>query len=57
MTYVENTWIEKNSIEKVLHRAKIKRTLMTTIRKRQLHFVGHITDNMDELQELLNELN
>ena len=36
------SWVENKSNEEVLQKAKIKRTLMTAISRRQLQFVGHI---------------
>ena len=36
------SWIEKKSNEEVLREAGVQRTLMKTIRQRQLAFLGHI---------------
>ena len=36
------SWTEKKSNKEVMEMAKYKRSLLKTIRKRQLHFLGHI---------------
>ena len=37
------SWTEKKSNEEVMEMAGYKRSLLKTIRKRQLHFLGHIS--------------
>ena len=36
------SWTEKNSNEELMEMAGYKRSILKTIRKRQLHFGGHI---------------
>ena len=39
------SWMEKRSNESVLKEANLERTLLKTIRQRQLQFLGHIYRN------------
>ncbi|GFO14085.1 endonuclease-reverse transcriptase [Plakobranchus ocellatus] len=42
VVYQRISWIEKKSNELVLKEAKLERSLIKTIRQRQLQFLGHI---------------